>query len=83
MTDTTEIAELQRQMFREQRDRRMFSRQLAVAIRALRWYGDEDNYYDPPGAPGHLAGEGIDEELVRDYGERAREALAEIYRLES
>ena len=78
MTDTTEIAALRAQLTRVQQHRNNVVEALGIALEALRWYADEDNYYDPSGAPGRVIGG----ELERDYGERARLALAEIRRTE-
>lgn len=78
MTDMTEIAALRAKLHMVQRHRNSVVEALGIALEALSWYADEDNYYDPSGAPGRV----IDGELERDYGERASLALAEIRRTE-
>lgn len=54
---------------------------LLDAIDALRWYADEDNYYDPTDVPDHLYRDSGDVLLIRGGGgQRARAALAALER---
>ena len=81
MSDTTEIAALRAQLTRVQQHRNNVVEALGIALEALRWYADAENYYDPVDVPDHLYRDGGDVLLIRGGGgQRARAALAALER---
>lgn len=81
MTDMTEIAALRAQLKMVQQHRNSVVEALGIALEALRWYADEENYHDPTDVPDHLYRDGGDVLLIRGGGgQRARTALAALER---